>query len=406
MNITRSNTLPKAEKWVRYKYCLTNAIGEGGKHLAGCDEHIALSRRVATEGMVLLENNGILPLSPEKYAGKRIALVGALAGYDGKVHLLGGWSCLSDHNHTVSIEEGLKEALCDCEIVYSRGCGITSQPTDADTIFEAVKASLECDVIIAVVGEEAGMSGEANSRSDISLPGNQQKLIDALVETGKPVILLVASGRPLILTPCKDKVSAMMLIWQMGSSVGRAVADLITGAVSPSGHLTTSMPVSVGQIPIYYNHNNTGRPALGRWPFESKYRDCQIEPLYPFGYGISYTSFSFENVSVSDNKMAKDGSITVTLTARNTGEYDGAAVVQLYVRDLVGSCVRPVKELKGFEKVFLKAGESKEVTLTLSAVDMTFHNFGMEKMIESGKCKLWIGQSSDDESFEFDFEII
>ncbi len=287
-----------------------------------------------------------------------------------------------------------------------KGCGITAADNDNITIDEAVKASAECDVIIAVVGEEAGMSGEANSRSDLTLTGNQHELIESLIATGKPVVLLVASGRPLVLTPYKDKVAAMMLIWQMGSAVGDAVANILTGTVSPSGHLTTSMPVCTGQIPIYYNHTNTGRPALGRWPFESKYRDCQIAPLYPFGYGMSYTTFSFENITVSDNKMTKDGKLTVTLTVRNTGNFDGASVVQLYVRDLVGSCVRPVKELKGFEKVFLKSGECKSVTLTVSASDMAFHNFNMEKVIEAGKCKLWISQSSDDEAFEFDFEII
>ena len=166
------------------------------------------------------------------------------------------------------------------------------------------------------------------------------------------------------------------------------------------------MPVCVGQIPIYYNHTNTGRPALGRWPFESKYRDCQIEPLYPFGYGMSYTTFSYEDITVSDNKMTKDGKLSVTVTVRNTGKYDGADVVQLYMRDLVGGCVRPVKELKGFEKVYLKAEESKTVTLSLSASDTAFHNFNMKKTVESGKFKLWSGQSSSDEKFEFDFEII
>ena len=381
-------------------------VDEDGEDCFFCDEHMTAARTAAEECAVLLENNGILPLTPENYKGKRVALVGSLAGYDGKVHLLGGWSCLSDHNHTVSIEEGLKKALIGCEIVYSRGCGITVSDDDNITIAEAVKTSAECDVIIAVVGEEAGMSGEANSRSDLTLSGNQHELIESLIATGKPVVLLVASGRPLVLTPYKDKAEAMMLIWQMGSAVGDAVANILTGTVSPSGHLTTSMPVCTGQVPIYYNHTSTGRPALGRWPFESKYRDCQIEPLYPFGYGMSYTAFSFEDITVSDNKMAKDGKLTVTLTVRNTGNFDGASVVQLYVRDLVGSCVRPVKELKGFEKVFLKSGEGKTVTLTLSASDMAFHNFNMEKVIEAGKCKLWVGQSSNDETFEFDFEII
>lgn len=388
-------------------------VDEDGEDCFFCDEHMDVARKAAHETAVLLENNGVLPLRPADMHGKKIALVGQLAGAEGKNHLLGGWSCLCDPEHTVSIEEGLQNALGDvCELVTVRGCGVNCADTveaherESASIREAVFAASQCDVIIAVVGEEAGMSGEAYSRSDLTLTGHQGELIDALVATGKPVVLLVSAGRPLILTPYKDKVAALMLIWQPGSSAGSAIADLLTGAVSPSGHLTTSQPVCTGQVPIYYNHTNTGRPALGNWQFESKYRDCQIAPLYPFGYGLSYTTFAFEDIRLSSDKIMADGEIAVTLTVRNTGERDGAEVVQLYIRDLVGSTVRPVKELKAFDKVYLAAGESREITLRLPASELSFHDAAMNRIIEPGKFKLWIGECCTDERYEFDFEII
>lgn len=387
-------------------------VDEDGEDCFFCEAHMDAARRAARETAVLLENDGILPLTPSAMKGKRIALVGALAGEEGKKHLLGGWACLCDSAHTVSIEEGLRKAYgADTEIVTLRGCGITcgesreEQAAARADIRAAAEAAANCDVIVVAVGEEAGMAGEANSRSDIGLPGLQGELVDALIATGKPVVLLVSAGRPLILTPYKDRVAALMLIWQMGSEAGDAVADLLSGAVSPSGHLTTSQPVSVGQVPIYYNHVNTGRPALGKWPFEAKYRDCQIPPLYPFGYGLSYTSFAYEDIRLSATEMPQDGEITVSLTVRNTGDCDGATVVQLYIRDLVGCTVRPVKELKGFEKVFLKVGESREVTLRLPATALAFHDPAMNPVVEPGSFKLWVGESCADERHEFDFTV-
>lgn len=388
-------------------------VDADGEKCFFCDEHMEAARLAARETAVLLENNGILPLTADRVAGKRIALVGPLAGEEGKQHLLGGWSCLCDPAHTVSIEEGMHEALDgQCEIVTVRGCGILCEDTaeahaaEAKGIREAAEVASTCDIIIAVVGEEAGMAGEANSRSDLNLAGHQGELIDALIHTGKPVILLVSAGRPLVLTPYKDRVAALMLIWQPGSAAGDAVADLLTGVVSPSGHLTTSQPVCTGQVPIYYNHVNTGRPALGRWPFEAKYRDCQIPPLYPFGYGLSYTTFAYEDIHLSNTSMAADGDLTVTLTVRNTGACAGAAVVQLYIRDLVGCRVRPVKELKGFEKVFLEAGESRRVTLRLPASSLAFHDAAMNRIVEPGKFRLWVGEHCADERYAFEFDII
>ncbi len=374
-----------------------------------CRKHMELAKRAAHECPVLLENNGILPLAREKTAGKKIALIGPIADEGGRSHLLGPWPCLCDPSKTVSLSEGLEKTVGeDCEIKVLHGCNVlcADEATEREKMLADIEQAAECDIIIAAVGEEGGMSGEANSRADLELPGLQAELVKRLSELKKPLILLVSAGRPLVITELKDKVDALMLIWQPGSSAGDAVAELLCGDVCPSGHLTVSVPVCTGQVPIYYNHASTGRPALNRWVFESKYRDCQIAPLYPFGYGLSYTSFEYEDIRLSSDKMTGDGELTVTLTAKNTGKYDGATVVQLYVRDLIGSTVRPVKELKGFEKVYLRSGEAKKLTLKLPASALAFSDPHMNTVIEKGKFKLWIAESSDDNRHEFDFEII
>ncbi len=388
-------------------------VDENGEDCFFCAAHMDAARRSARETAVLLENDGILPLSPADMHGKKIALVGALSGEAGKRHLLGSWSCESDPTRTVSIEEGLRAAYgADTQIVHLHGCDITcgddarEKAAQRESIRVAAEAAAQCDVIVLTVGEEADMAGEAASRAELGLPGLQGELADAMIATGRPVVLLVSAGRPLVLTPYAHRVSALMLIWQMGSAAGAAVADLLTGAVSPSGHLTTSQPVSVGQLPIYYDHVNTGRPALDRWRFESKYADCPHEPLYPFGYGLSYTSFAYEDIRLSAHEMPRDGEITVSLTVRNTGKCDGAAVVQLYIRDLVGSRVRPVKQLKGFEKVHLAAGEARSVALRLPASALAFHDPNMACVVEPGQFKLWIGENCADERYGFDFRIV
>lgn len=400
---------------VKYLCGLMDApyVDERGEDCFFCPAHMDAARRAARECAVLLENDGTLPLTVDAMRGKTIALVGALSGDDGRRHLLGSWSCLCDPERTVSIEDGLRRAYgSDVQILPMRGCALTCPDTDLDRadarreIAQTAAAAAACDVIVVTVGEEEDMAGEAASRSDLTLPGLQGELVDALIETGKPVVLLVASGRPLVLTAYAHRVAALMLIWQMGSAVGDAVADLLTGCVSPSGCLSVSMPYTTGQVPIYYDHPNTGRPPLGNWRFESKYADCPAEPLYPFGYGLSYTAFSFEDIRLSAAQMPRDGAINVSLTVRNVGARDGAAVVQLYIRDLVGSTVRPVKQLKGFEKVFLAAGEAREVTLTLRADELAFHDAAMRRIVEPGRFKLWVAQSSADERYCYDFDII
>ena len=377
---------------------------EGNTDCFFSDEHMKATYDAAIECAVLLENDGSLPIKN----AKKIALIGALAGDEGKRHLLGAWAGHIVPEKTVTIEEGLRKALGEsAEIVYSYGCSVADDGSENDdnTIAEAVKIANDCDTVICVVGEEAGRSGEASSYANIHLPGNQEKLIDELLATGKKLIVLVASGRPVILSSFNKKVNALMQVWQLGSMAGAAIADLVLGKVCPSGHLTLSHPRSEGQIPIYYNHYNTGRPLYKTDRWKTCYRDLESTPLYPFGYGLSYTSFEYSDIKLSDTVMNADGEIEVSLNVKNIGECDGAAVVQLYVRDLVGCRVRPVKELKGFKKVFLKRGEEKAVKLCLPASSLAFHDISMNKIVEPGKFKLWIAESSDDNRYEFDFEV-
>ena len=366
------------------------------------DEHMKATYDAAIECAVLLENDGALPIKNTK----KIALIGALAGDEGKRNLLGPWAAHIDPEKTVTVEEGVrKEDSERAEAVEAYRCSGAGDgdENDDNTIAEAVKVALECDTVVCIVGETAGRSGEASSYSNIHLPGNQEKLIDALVATGKKIILLVSSGRPVIMTNFNKKVSALMQVWQMGSMAGQAIADLVLGKVNPSGHLTLSHPRSEGQIPIYYNHYNTGRPLYKADRWKTCYRDLESSPLYPFGYGLSYTSFEYSDIKLSATEMAEDGEIEVSLKVKNTGDCDGAAVVQMYIRDLVGCRVRPVKELKGFKKIWLKAGEEQKVTLRLPAKELAFHDFYMNKIVEPGRFKLWIAESAVDNRYEFDF---
>ncbi len=381
-------------------------VDEAGEECFFCDEHLEAAKIAALESAVLLENNGILPIKDKK----KIALIGALAGDEGKDHLLGGWACQRDPERTITIESGLRREFDGkADITYSYGCAVADggDENDESSIAEAVRVALENDIVICVVGETASHSGEARSYANIHLPGNQEKLIDALIKTGKPVVVLVVSGRANILTGFNKKVAALMLVGHPGTCGGEAIAELLSGKVTPSGHITLTHPRCEGQIPIYYNHNNTGRPDRpGGGRFKVGYMDIPDTPLYPFGYGLSYTKFEYTDIKLSSDKMTADGEINVTLKVKNVGEFAGAAVVQLYIRDLIGSRVRPVKELKGFEKVSLCVGEEKTVAFNLPAKALEFHDFNMEKVIEKGKFKLWIAEDSQDNSREFDFEIV
>ena len=374
-------------------------VDPDGEKVFFCDEHLALSREAGAQCAVLLENDGILPLK----GVNNIALTGPLTHPCGKAHLLGGWCGIADPERTVTIEEGLKAAIPDANIDVIPGA--TFVHMEPEEIAAIAARAARSDVIIAAVGEENGMAGEAGSKADLELCGSQEALVLALCATGRPVVCLVSAGRPLVLSKFKGKVAALLNIWQPGTEAGNSVADLLTGKVNPSGHLTTSFPYTTGQVPIYYNHPSTGRPADGHWRFESKYMDCPIGPLYPFGYGRSYTTFEYSDISLSSDKIAPDGELKVRLTVTNTGEYDGAAVVQLYVRDLVASRVRPVKELKGFKKLFLTRGASSRVELSLPASGLAFVDSKLEWVVEPGRFKLWVAEDSADERYGFDFTV-
>ena len=365
-------------------------------------EHLAISRECAKNAIVLLENNGVLPL--EK--GKKIALVGPLAS--DKVGVLGMWSCFYDGDKTVSIEEGLKE-LYDGTVVASKGCGYGDEENEGDykkDIMEAVSEAEKSDIVIACVGENANMSGEAASRSIIDIPGRQKELIEALIKTGKPVVLLVGAGRPLILSEYRERTAAIVYMWHLGTETGHAVADVLTGNHNPSGHLTVSFPRNAGQIPVYYNYLATGRPAKKVRRFESKYQDVEVGALYPFGYGKSYTKFIYSNLVLSSDKMSKDGQIEVSVDVENVGNFSGSDVVQLYIRDLIGSRVRPVKELKGYRKLYLEKGEKQTLTFTLKAKDLAFTNDKMEHVVEEGDFNLYIAHDSEDSSLMAKFMVV
>ena len=390
-----------------YRYCDVNR----SKTEVFTPENRKVAREIAAQTFILLKNDGqILPLQQNK----TIALVGPLA--DNRENMPGTWSVAGDFPKSVSLLDGLKNALGnEAKILYAMGTNVVSDPElDArisifgkptkwdnrpqkEMIAEAVAAARKADVVIAAVGESAEMSGEASSRSDISLPENQKELLEALLATGKPVVMVLFTGRPLAISWEKENVPAILNVWFAGSEAGDAIADTLFGKVNPSGKLTMTFPQNVGQVPIFYNHKNTGRPlAEGKWfsKFRSNYLDVSNDPLYPFGYGLSYTSFYYKNLKLSSPALQANGELKVSVEVTNSGNYDGAEVVQLYLRDLVGTVTRPVKELKGFQKVFLKKGETRTVEFTLTEKDLRFYNSDLKLVNEPGDFKVFVGTSS------------
>jgi len=391
-----------------YRYCDVNR----SKTEVFTPENRQVAREIAAQTFVLLKNDGqILPLQQNK----TIALVGPLA--DNRENMPGTWSVAGDFPKSVSLLDGLKNALGnEAKILYAMGTNVVSDPAmDArisifgkptkwdnrpqkELIAEAVAAARKADVVVAAVGESAEMSGEASSRSDITLPENQKELLEALLATGKPVVMVLFTGRPLAISWEKANVPAILNVWFAGSEAGDAIADALFGKVNPSGKLTMTFPQNVGQVPIFYNHKNTGRPlAEGKWfsKFRSNYLDVSNDPLYPFGYGLSYTSFDYKNLKLSSNELNTTGELKVSVEVSNSGNYDGAEVVQLYLRDMVGTVTRPVKELKGFQKVFLKKGETRTVEFTLTEKDLRFYNSDLKFVSEPGDFKVFVGTSSD-----------
>ncbi len=375
------------------------------------DETRAAAREIASHSFVLLKNkNQVLPL---KKSGT-IALIGPLA--NNKRNMLGTWTIAGDFNKSVTIMEGIKNVASGITIKYAKGANITDDTTfakhvnalgvevetDAHTpqelLNEAVATANQSDVVVAVLGEAADMAGESSSRSDISLPESQQNLLKALVKTGKPVVLVLFNGRPLTLPWENANVPAILDVWFGGTEAGNAIADVLFGNYNPSGKLTTTFPQSVGQIPLYYNHKNTGRPYEENGPtkFKSDYLDISNDPVYPFGYGLSYTTFSYSDIHLNKSTIKPSETLSISTTVTNTGNYDGEETAQLYIQDVAASVTQPVKELKKFQKVFLHKGESKEVTFTLNVNDLKFYNSDLKMIYEPGQFNVFVGGNSRD----------
>jgi beta-glucosidase len=369
----------------------------------------AEARKIASQSFVLLKNKNVLPIA----AGKTIALVGPLA--DAKENMTGTWSVGADNAKSVSLLKGLTDAVgANGKVLYAKGSNLEedAEMQNRQTMFgkdivrdnrsademikEALAVSANADVIVAAIGEGAESSGESASKSNIDIPEVQKRLLKALVATGKPVALVLFNGRPLTLTWESENVPAILDVWFAGSEAGDAIADALLGKVNPSGKLSMSFPQNVGQIPIYYNHKNTGRPLTGKWfaKFQSNYIDVVNEPLYPFGFGLSYTKFEYGDVKVSSNTLKGNQKLTVTVNVKNTGTVTGKEVVQLYIRDIVGSITRPVQELKGFNKIELAAGESKNVSFEITPELLKFYNANLKFDWESGEFEIMVGPNS------------
>ncbi|ADY29110.1 Beta-glucosidase [Cellulophaga lytica DSM 7489] len=369
-----------------------------------------LAREAAKRSFVLFKNhNNILPLSKTA----KIALVGPLA--NNKNNMLGTWAPTGDPQLSIPILNGFKNVASKAKITYAKGANITDDTelakkvnvfgtrvdidkrSSEELLQEALDLAKTSDVVVAVVGEASEMSGEAASRTDISIPNSQKRLIQELVKTGKPVVLVLMSGRPLTIEEEFNLPVSILQVWHPGIEAGNAVADVIFGDYNPSGKLTATWPRNVGQIPIYHSIKNTGRPAPSPAfeKFKSNYLDVKNAPLLPFGYGLSYTSFKYSNINLSKKEIAQGEDVTVSVTVKNTGNFDGEEVVQLYLRDVVRSITPPMRQLKGFKKVFLKKGESKTVELVLTADDLKFYNSTLDFVAEPGDFEIFVGTNSN-----------
>ena len=391
-----------------YKYCDASRV----KKDIFTAENRTVARKIATETFVLLKNeNNLLPLQRK---GK-IALVGPLANT--KANMPGTWSVAAASDKYNSLYESMKQSLAGkAEVLYAKGSNLMydaqreveatmfgremRDPRSAQELLdEALNVASQADVIVAAVGESSEMSGESSSRTNLEMPDAQRDLLTALKKTGKPVVLVYFAGRSTVMTWEQENFPAILNVWFGGSEAADAICDVVFGDVSPSGKLTTTFPKNVGQIPLYYNHLNTGRPLeAGKWfsKFRSNYLDIDNDPLYPFGYGLSYTTFRYGDLQLSNNSMNEKGKITASVTVTNTGNYDADEIVQMYIRDMVGSVARPVKELKGFERIHLKKGESRTVSFDITAKQLKFYNSALNWVCEPGEFEVMVGGNSRD----------
>lgn len=391
-----------------YKYCDENRANTE----VFTKENKDFARKVAAESMVLLKNeNQTLPIKKSS----TIALVGPLANT--AVNMAGTWSVSTDQEKSITVLDGLKTVVGDKgTVLYAKGSNVDYDlilekrgtmfgktiprdgRSDQELLDEALTIANKSDVIVAAIGEAAEYSGESSSRTNLEIPQVQKDLLNALLNTGKPIVLVLFTGRPLVLVEENENVPAILNVWFPGSEAGLAISDVLFGDVNPSGKLTATFPRNVGQVPIFYNHKNTGRPlgnSEGKFEkFKSNYFDVRNEPLYPFGYGLSYTNFEYSNLKLDKTSINMDETITVSVDVKNTGNYNGKETVQLYIRDLVGTVTRPVKELKGFEKILIKKGETKTVTFTISAEDLKFYNYNLDFVAEPGDFEVFVGTDS------------
>jgi beta-glucosidase len=377
-------------------------------------ENLKTAREVAMRSMVLLKNDKqILPL---KKSGT-IAVIGPLGA--SKKDMIGTWAFAGGQDKVFSVFDGLKNIGGNSvNVIYAKGSALTDNPllakSDApfgmpgqnqdvqpvvsteDLLKEALETAAKADVIVAVLGESSAWSGEASSMSDIGIQKVQQNLLKALLETGKPVVLVLINGRPMTIPWESANVSAILEAWAGGTEAGNAVATILFGDYNPSGKLTTTFPVTVGQIPLYYNHKSTGRPYDANNKFTSKYLDILNDPMYPFGFGLSYTTFDYSDITLSKKQLKGDEKLTATVSLTNTGKVAGEEVVQLYIQDPAASVSRPVKELKNFKKVLLQPGEKKDITFEIGTNELKFFNSSLKYDWESGDFNIFIGSNSRD----------
>lgn len=369
-----------------YKYC--NEDQE--KRLVFAPEHLETAFEVAKKSLVLLKNeNQVLPLKK----GDKIAVIGELAA--SKRDLLGSWKAYGDTMNMNSFLDEFKIYNGNTNVIYAEGCKKMGE--NISGFGAAIAAGRRADKIVMVIGEDAEWSGEAASRTSLQVPGVQTELLEKLKTLNKPIVVVLMNGRPLDLTRENQLADAILETWYAGTMGGKAITQVLFGEYNPSGKLTMTFPRNLGQVPIFYYQKNTGRPSyLSNPKYKSRYIDCPNDPLFPFGFGLSYTNFEYSEITLSATELVEKGELTAKVTVKNSGKYDGEEVVQLYVRDLVGSITRPVKELKGFEKVLLKAGNSKEITFKITPDMLAFHRLDMSFGTEQGDYKLYIGGNSRD----------
>lgn len=363
------------------------------KEQANNPEHRKFAREIGAKSIVLLKNeNQLLPLSPTT---KKVAIIGPFAKATVENH--GFWSIAfpDDSQRIVTQFDGIKAQLDkNSELLYAKGCN--ANDNDKSLFAEAVETAKKADVVIMTLGEGHAMSGEAKSRSNIHFSGVQEDLLKEIAKTGKPIILMINAGRPLVFDWASENIPTIVYTWWLGTEAGNSIADVLFGKINPGGKLPMTFPRTEGQIPIYYNHYNTGRPAKNNTDrnYVSAYIDLDNDPAYPFGFGLSYTKFQYSDVNVSATQLKGNQTLTASVTLTNSGNYDGEEVVQLYIRDLVGKVVRPVKELKGFQKIFLKKGESKTVSFNITPEDLKFYDDELNFDWESGEFDIMIGTNS------------